>query len=461
MIKIHLAFACVVAAVAWSPPAIGAETAVVPGTRLIYEGDITKDGAGEKSFDLTLLVQGASDEGLRVYWLVDERGQGAWPWSERFGLWTIDQDGQPNGAPGPALLYDYGDDSSSVMLAPPVLKAPVELARSARWQAADLEYEVETAEDVERRDTWRIAVKDRFGRRGTLWVAQADGLIAAGVQRVFMNQGTEYRLKWRLVTVEASPPEEHQALADAFQGLVDLRMQLQRPARETDKPWSDSDLTILSEELPKLAELISDGPLARLLDAARRDVGRQSDEAADVAELRQRQLGTPVKAFEAQSLSGEVVSDKSLSGQVTVLHFWDYRDSPLNEPYGQVGYLEFLHARRQADGVRVIGVAVDGRLRDQSQQGAVKAGIRKLRNFMNLTYPVVLDDGALLADFGDPRRVGANLPLFVVIDPAGTITHYHVGHYEVDPRMGLVDLDWAVSAAAEKTAPAENESGPE
>ena len=49
-----------------------------------------------------------------------------------------------------------------------------------------------------------------------------------------------------------------------------------------------------------------------------------------------------------------------------MLHFWEYRDQPLKEPYGQVGYLEFLFQKRKEEGVKVYGVAVDGRLNVQN-----------------------------------------------------------------------------------------------
>lgn len=43
---------------------------------------------------------------------------------------------------------------------------------------------------------------------------------------------------------------------------------------------------------------------------------------------------------------------------MVVLHFWTYRDAPLEEPYGQVGYLDFLY-RKRSDAATVIGVHVD------------------------------------------------------------------------------------------------------
>ena len=69
----------------------------------------------------------------------------------------------------------------------------------------------------------------------------------------------------------------------------------------------------------------------------------------------------------------------------------------------------------------------------------------KLKAFMNLSYPVLLDAGPLVKQFGDPRIAGATLPLFVVIGPDGKIAHYHVGTYEVRQDQGLKELDQVVT----------------
>jgi hypothetical protein len=132
-----------------------------------------------------------------------------------------------------------------------------------------------------------------------------------------------------------------------------------------------------------------------------------------------------------------------------VLHFWDYRDEPLKEPYGQVGYLDFMYHRRKPAGLQVYGIAVDGRLADEKTRGAAERGVRKLKSFMNLSYPVLLDSGSLIKQFGDPRLLGASLPLFVVIGPDQKIIHYHVGHYEVHQDQGLKELDQVVLKALE------------
>ncbi|HUG89257.1 MAG TPA: hypothetical protein VML55_00385, partial [Planctomycetaceae bacterium] len=128
------------------------------------------------------------------------------------------------------------------------------------------------------------------------------------------------------------------------------------------------------------------------------------------------------------------------------LHFWKYHDDPLTEPYGQVGYIEFLKAqfqRRKLD-VAVFGVAVDPRLGDPAARGAAVRQVRKLAEFMNLSYPIAADDGTLLKKFGDPRRVGADLPLWIVLTPDGKVAHYKTGYYEIKPDQGLEELQESV-----------------
>ena len=68
---------------------------------------------------------------------------------------------------------------------------------------------------------------------------------------------------------------------------------------------------------------------------------------------------------------------------------------------------------------------------------------------MNLSYPIMLDEGAVLKKFGDPRIAGAKLPLFVVVDADGKVAHYHSGVYEVDRRLGLKQLSEIIEKAAE------------
>ena len=129
------------------------------------------------------------------------------------------------------------------------------------------------------------------------------------------------------------------------------------------------------------------------------------------------------------------------------MHFWQYRGEPLTEPYGQVGYLDFLNNKRKKLGVRVIGVNVDERFSNPQQSAAANRSMKNLVEFMKLGYDLATDDGTILADFGDPRTLGAPLPLWIVIGRDGKVSHYHTGIYNIKPDEGLKQLDDAVIEA--------------
>ena len=204
---------------------------------------------------------------------------------------------------------------------------------------------------------------------------------------------------------------------------------------------------MLRAQLPGVIEAAAGTPLARVVTAAERDTQLQSGRNDAVADLAAKQTGRAVEAFTSKGLDDEALSQDGLLGHVTVLHFWDYRDEPLKEPYGQVGYLDFIYHRRKPSGLQVYGVAVDGRLAEEKTRGEATRSVKKLKAFMNLSYPILLDSGALLKQFGDPRPLGANLPLFVVIGPDQKIIHYHVGTYDVHQDQGLKQLDEVVLKA--------------
>jgi hypothetical protein len=91
----------------------------------------------------------------------------------------------------------------------------------------------------------------------------------------------------------------------------------------------------------------------------------------------------------------------------------------------------------------VYGVAIDSRFADTALAPVAARSVRKLQSFMNLTYPVVTDDGTL-ERLGDPERVGAKLPLWVLIDGKGTVIQYKTGTYPIKADEGLSQLDQAI-----------------
>jgi alkyl hydroperoxide reductase subunit AhpC len=229
--------------------------------------------------------------------------------------------------------------------------------------------------------------------------------------------------------------------------MIALRDKLNRPARTEEEIWTLEQRQVLADHLPSVEKTSSTGPLSKIVRAAARDLELQAGRADAVAELSAKFEGQEVGQFTVAGLGSDTLSNEDLKGNVTVLHFWDYRHEPLEEPYGQVGYLEFLYSRRKAEGAKVYGIAVDGRLNEEANRGTIVSGVRKLKSFMNLSYPIVLDAGGLIKQFGDPRLVGATLPLVVVVGPDAKIIHYHVGHYEVDRQAGLKQLDQVVDEA--------------
>jgi len=436
------------AAIAAAPPVQSGQQFTYRGTVAIHEETADASASQPKSFDLNWIVAKADDQGAKVYWWIDERGHGAFPWADRFGVVSLDAQGQPPaGNAGPALLFDYGDGESVVPL--PTLLAPTEKppAAGARWSTAGEDYTVQGEQKSDGRDGWQVQVANRYGVQRNMLIDKTSPLLLAQSQRVFMNMGTQYDLTMKLATVGALTAETLAATEATFSRMLELRGKLQRPPRATDSAWNPAQLKLLAEGLPEIEKDAAKTPLAAIVTAAARDAKAQGGRANDVAALVANQQGKTLAPFSLPGLSGGSLSEKDLAGQVTVLHFWDYKDSPLKEPYGQVGYLEFLFQKRKEQGLKVYGVAVDDRLADDASRRAAMTGIRKLKAFMNLSYPIALDGGDLIKTLGDPRAAGAALPLFVVIGRDGKVLHYHVGFYDVDKQIGLKELSTAVDDA--------------
>src|SRR5690606_32125131 len=143
-------------------------------------------------------------------------------------------------------------------------------------------------------------------------------------------------------------------------------------------------------------------------------------------------------------LDGTPIDPAVLKNKIVVLHFWEYDNDVLTAPYGQVGYLDFLHRKRGKLGVAVIGVAVNPGFRDEQTRARPARSAKNLASFMNLAYPIAADDGSLLKAIGDPRPFGAPLPLWIVVGPDGLIRTYKSGLYEIEANKGLDELDRTV-----------------
>jgi len=349
------------------------------------------------------------------------------------------------------LLYDRGEARSVVPIPLPFLASDKPLALDAAFSDGKLEFHVDKAGKSADKPTWKISVRDPFGPKRTVAVDQHSPLVLALTERVIMGRGEEYQLKLEFVAAEPLAGEQLAAVNKVLDKLLALRGKLNQAPQTQEANWKSEQLALLREQLPALAELAVATPLARLVAAGERDVQLQSGRSDALTELGSKYQGRPVEAFSSKGFGDDALVADDLAGKVTVLHFWDYRDEPLKEPYGQVGYLDFLYHRRKPTGLQVYGVAVDGRLGDDKTRAAAERSVKKLKAFMNLSYPILLDHGPLVKQFGDPRLLGASLPLFVVIGPDQKILHYHVGHYDVHQDQGLKELDEVVQKALETT----------
>jgi hypothetical protein len=396
-----------------------------------------------KQFDLYCVGRSGSD-GSRLFFSVDERGGGAWPWPERFGETILNVTGKRVGGRPAHILHTFQDTKYPVELPSPVFEYADRLAPSATWTVEGREWEVRGKKKIGDHDCWQVAAVDRFGRPQSYFVATGSNLVVAAERRVFMGRGDEFRLQLELTAWKPLAEDAGKQSADAADVLLQIQSALERPEGTTRPELSASQLASVAEKLDGVLAATKGTRLAPLAEAISRDVRSQQDRDGNLDRLAQRFVGQAAPAFALQTLDRKVVNSDSQKGRVTILHFWDYRGEPLEEPYGQVGYLDYLANRRGRFDVDVVGVAVNEEFGTPATTGSALRSVRKLRDFMNLSYPIATDAGDVVRQFGDPRQFKAELPLWVVVGADGKIAHYHVGSYQIKADEGLRELDAVV-----------------
>jgi hypothetical protein len=425
------------------------------GLQLRYQGSVSRVAGGEagptlKSVTLRFLVtQGKSGEGFQLAFLVSERGSGAWSWPERFGRIAVDRGNAAlGGKAGPSAMFDYQGTPTALSLPLPVFSHSEALQPGVRWTADGFEHRVTGREQRADRDCWKIEVANRLGAKRLLWVEAGTDLVVATEQSIFMGQGDEHRLAMALVESRQLPPEELARETAPLDFLMAIQGKLRRGEVTKPEDLTADQIEEVSRSLDEIERLAEKTHTRSLAAAIARDVKEARQRNDQVSQLRTRLVGKAAPEFSIETLDRRTFGSGHLNRKITVLHFWDYRSEPLVEPYGQVGYLDFLYNKRRSDGVQVYGVAVDGRLGREGERREALASIRKLRDFMNLSYPIALDGGEVLARFGDPQSVGAKLPLWVVVGRDGSVVHYSAGFYPINTDEGLKPLEQAVDSVA-------------
>ena len=429
--------------------ATGSPSATIEkGTQLVFQGNFVAEKGSvaetEKKFTLSLLVSDVQPTGASVYWALEEQGRGGWSWIHRFGRY---QAGRPNAEGQPTLLYERPAGTSEIQLLSPLFFREAPLANGSRWKEARYDHEVTGTGKVGNTASWQVSVSNASGMKRKMEIDQANPLILSLQENVFIGQGEKHELRFELASAKQLDSTQTAAGVSAFDGLMALRNRLGIVLGTRDVRWTEQRLVMLREQLPSVVARIADGPLANIARDAERDAKDQKNLAGAVELMRGKLIGNKAPRPELYELNGKAFDWKQTDGKVTVLHFWEYRDAPLEEPYGQIAYLDFLFRNRTSEDVLVVGVCSHQRLQDPETRLRGILSAKKLLAFMNLSYPIVGDYGGAIREFGDPRVTGAKLPLFVVVGKDGKVVHYHVGTYEVNRDRGLEELDAIVKKA--------------
>jgi alkyl hydroperoxide reductase subunit AhpC len=416
-----------------------------PAVELQYAGTLTAVGRGAsktpvKKFTLHGLVVPKRTGGSLTF-VIDEQGGGGWAWPERFGRIALDGNHRPAGKTRIRLLHNHQGTKYPLVVRSPLFAFAAKLTDTAEWKDGNLHYEVVRRRNVGGHDCRQIDVAGRSGLTQTAWVAVNSPIVVKSRQTVFMGRGDRFLLEMELKSAKTVDKDRLPKLQSVLTPLLALQRTLNRKHLEVRPELSKTQLQAVSNTLKALDRQARSTPYHSLVTFIKSDAESQQRRVGDVSTLEKKFLGKAAPKLALTGLNGRTVDPKDYAGKVTVLHFWEYQGDTLEEPYGQVGYLDYLNTRRGKLGVKIYGVAVDSRLARKSTSAAALKSVRKLKSFMNLGYPVTVDDGALLKKFGDPRTVDAKLPLWVVIDAKGNVRHYKTGFYHIRPDEGLRPLD--------------------
>lgn len=376
------------------------------------------------------------EDGTELDFVVVQDPAIALPWHARFGRQSHIGSGEITGRA--AEFQVAYDNRNLIRELPPFILRRSDLAEGFEWTDGSAVYTVTGSSRLNGHECWVIEANNRIGYFRTLQIDKDSGALVTAHERVFFGQGDEFALEIRLSAEQETPLEEFERNAAVTERLLALQSAVgdaesSFPELEADADWEAA--------IGELQELSVDSDYANLIAGMTREYQQASRLAAGVSELADAVIGQPAPEFTLELLGGGTSTIEDRSNKVIVLHFWDYQNEHLEEPYGQVGYVDFLANRLKDEPVAFFGVAVHRGLGDAETRPAVLRSVRALKQFMNLGYPIGLDAGETLAAFGDPRSVDAALPLWIVISSNGDVVHYHAGHYDIDVNRGLEQLE--------------------
>ena len=420
------------------------------GTELQYTGTVSqqsKNGETEvKSFSLYAVTLNDEKAQQQIAYQLDERGGGNWGWPEQFGLLPL-TDLATSKSRSIQLLQTFEEQQYSLPIRSPIFEFRDKLALQASWTDGQREYVVTRKRNLKNREGFQVEVSTKIGRKQTLIVEATSGILLSLEEKVIIGRGDEFRLKMELQSQKQLTDSELAKNRQPFDSLLGIQSGLGRTGEQKVVELTIDQLKSIQKELPRIQKEADETRWSKFVAFISRDLLQQQKRLDGVAGLQKKLVGQDAPKWNLKLVDGTTFSSSDAKDKVVVLHFWQYRGEPLSEPYGQIGYLDFLNNKRKKLGVRVIGVNVDERFAGTDQKGAATRSMKKLLEFMNVGYEMAIDDESTLSEFGDPRTLGAPLPLWVVIGHDGKVAHYHTGFYDIKPDEGLKQLDDAVIEA--------------
>jgi peroxiredoxin len=411
-----------------------------------YSGSLIQPGEGDgeilRRFEAELYTNGSEH-----FFSVSDDLRAGCPWPDSFGLTGP---AVPGDKVQPHLVYNYDGTIYLINLPPLVTALPAAIAPDTTWEHAGWQMTAVEEQTLDGASVWIVDARERRGRQQSLTVDASSGITLRAEADVFMGQGDQFRLTLARSSSKQLEPAVGAQLTELKGQLLSLQSALKRRPDSHGNELSQRQVDDVLAGIEQTTRLSKGTPLEDLVRRMRIDAEQQQKRLSSAASRANELMNSDAPAFVLDLVSGTKLDSASLKGKTVVLHFWDYRDAPLSEPYGQTGYLEFLFNQKRKMNVEVVGVSTNPDLQTAENVGRGRRSARKLSEFMNLTYPIGYDNGALLKAFGDPRDSKGQLPLWIVVNPEGKVAHYHAGFYEVDASQGLKELEAVLSALLRK-----------
>lgn len=402
-----------------------------------FAGSLLQRGDSDEEILRRFEVQMLSSGSQHFFHVMDDSRVGC-PWPDSYGRTGP---AIPPDSVQPHLVYPYDGNTSVIGLSPLIVSLPEAVNADASWNQAGWQMTAIEQQNTDGVPTWTVEAREPRGRQQTLTVDAATGATLRAEAEVFMGQGDQFKLTLVRTSVKPLDAVVVAQVTELQRELLTLQAVLKRRPDAFQRELSARQVADVMAAIDRLTALSKDTPLDSLVKQLTTDAEQQQKRLVSIASRAGELMNSAAPPFALTLVSGGTLESASLKGKTVVLHFWDYRDTPLSEPYGQTGYLEFLFSQKKKMNVEVIGISTNPDFQTSDNLSRGRRSARKLSEFMNLSYPIGHDDGSLLKSFGDPRDTRGELPLWIVLSPDGKVAHYHAGFYEVDTAQGLKELE--------------------